>query len=186
MSLVRLLGFRTLTCGCVIGRYRELATSREVSYVEEKGGACEAHGASPQPHDSRTGSRPDARHARFLRNSQLPTPTPKVGPENSWELGIGSWELARIAAVPRFPQPHTTLTSGRATFRFYLGDSLDVLGRLAPGAISTPSSRRRPYNLGIRYRTYDDTLPRGPLPGVDRRMGRPGGARRWRRTGRCS
>ena len=43
MSLVRLLGFRTLTCGCVIGRYRELATSREVSYVEEKGGACEAH-----------------------------------------------------------------------------------------------------------------------------------------------
>ena len=43
MSLVRLLGFRTLNCGCVIGRYRELATSREVSYVEEKGGACEAH-----------------------------------------------------------------------------------------------------------------------------------------------
>jgi hypothetical protein len=43
MSLVRLLGFRTLKCGCVIGRYRELATSREVSYVEEKGGACEAH-----------------------------------------------------------------------------------------------------------------------------------------------
>ena len=44
MSLVRLLGFRTLTCGCVIGRYRELATSREVSYVEEKGLACDTHG----------------------------------------------------------------------------------------------------------------------------------------------
>jgi hypothetical protein len=44
MSLVRLLGFRTLTCGCVIGRYRELATSREVSYVEEKGASCETHG----------------------------------------------------------------------------------------------------------------------------------------------
>jgi hypothetical protein len=43
MSLVRLLGFRTLTCGCVIGRYRELATSREVTYVEEKGGACQSH-----------------------------------------------------------------------------------------------------------------------------------------------
>jgi len=43
MSLVRLLGFRTLTCGCVIGRYRELATSREVTYVEEKGGACDSH-----------------------------------------------------------------------------------------------------------------------------------------------
>ena len=44
MSLVRLLGFRTLACGCVIGRYRELATSREVTYVEEKGAQCEAHG----------------------------------------------------------------------------------------------------------------------------------------------
>jgi hypothetical protein len=44
MSLVRLLGFRTLTCGCVIGRYREVATSREVTYVEEKGPGCELHG----------------------------------------------------------------------------------------------------------------------------------------------
>jgi hypothetical protein len=44
MSLVRLLGFRTLACGCVIGRYRELATSRELAYVEEKGAACETHG----------------------------------------------------------------------------------------------------------------------------------------------
>lgn len=44
MSLVRLLGFRTLTCGCVIGRYRELATSRELTYVEEKGLCCELHG----------------------------------------------------------------------------------------------------------------------------------------------
>ena len=44
MSLVRLLGFRTLTCGCVVGCYRELATSREVFYVEEKGDDCEIHG----------------------------------------------------------------------------------------------------------------------------------------------
>ena len=44
MSLVRLLGFTTLTCGCVVGRYRELATSREVSYVEEKGKGCSSHG----------------------------------------------------------------------------------------------------------------------------------------------
>ena len=44
MSLVRLLGFRTLGCGCVIGRYRELATSREVTYVQEKGQACEVYG----------------------------------------------------------------------------------------------------------------------------------------------
>ena len=40
-SLVRLLGFTTLACGCVTGRYREVATSREITYVEEKGHACE-------------------------------------------------------------------------------------------------------------------------------------------------
>jgi hypothetical protein len=44
MSLVRLLGFRTLTCGCVIGRYREVATSRELTYVEEKGQRCDSYG----------------------------------------------------------------------------------------------------------------------------------------------
>jgi hypothetical protein len=44
MSLVRLLGFTTLTCGCVVGRYREIATSRELAYVEEKGTECHLHG----------------------------------------------------------------------------------------------------------------------------------------------
>ncbi|MBI3401959.1 MAG: hypothetical protein HY048_11105 [Acidobacteria bacterium] len=44
MSLVRLLGFTTLACGCVLGRYREVATSREVTYVEEKGQTCGSHG----------------------------------------------------------------------------------------------------------------------------------------------
>lgn len=43
MSLVRLLGFRTLTCGCVTGHYREVATNREITYVEEKGHTCEHH-----------------------------------------------------------------------------------------------------------------------------------------------
>ena len=44
MSLVRLLGFRTLSCGCVIGQYRELATRRELTYVEEKGAECALYG----------------------------------------------------------------------------------------------------------------------------------------------
>jgi hypothetical protein len=43
MSLVRLLGFTTLSCGCVVGQYREVATSREIAYVEEKGAGCEVH-----------------------------------------------------------------------------------------------------------------------------------------------
>jgi hypothetical protein len=44
MSLVRLLGFVTLNCGCVVGRYRDIASNREVAYVEEKGETCDAHG----------------------------------------------------------------------------------------------------------------------------------------------
>ena len=40
MSLVRLLGFNTLGCGCVSGRYREAASDREITYIEEKGSGC--------------------------------------------------------------------------------------------------------------------------------------------------
>jgi hypothetical protein len=44
MSLVRLIGFCTLPCGCLVGRYREVASARELVYVEEKGGLCTEHG----------------------------------------------------------------------------------------------------------------------------------------------
>ena len=40
MSLVKLLGFTTMQCGCVSGRYREVGTNREITYVEEKGATC--------------------------------------------------------------------------------------------------------------------------------------------------
>lgn len=40
MGLVRLLGFSTLSCGCVAGRYREVTSRREVTYIEEKGPSC--------------------------------------------------------------------------------------------------------------------------------------------------
>jgi len=43
MSVVRILGFSTLSCGCVVGRYRDIASTREVTYVEEKGVGCECH-----------------------------------------------------------------------------------------------------------------------------------------------
>jgi len=42
MSVVRILGFSTLSCGCVVGRYRDVASTREVTYVEEKGMGCES------------------------------------------------------------------------------------------------------------------------------------------------
>jgi hypothetical protein len=44
MSLVRLLGYTSLACGCVTGHYREVATNREITYVEEKGTTCDQHG----------------------------------------------------------------------------------------------------------------------------------------------
>lgn len=44
MSYVRLLEIRTVSCGCTVGRYLEVRTNREVTYVEEKGARCEAHG----------------------------------------------------------------------------------------------------------------------------------------------
>lgn len=43
MSVVRIIGFSTLACGCVVGRYRDIASTREVTYVEEKGVDCESH-----------------------------------------------------------------------------------------------------------------------------------------------
>lgn len=43
MSVVRLLGFATLPCGCVVGRYRDVGSTREVSYIEEKGVGCDSH-----------------------------------------------------------------------------------------------------------------------------------------------
>lgn len=43
MSVVRLLGFTTLSCGCVVGRYRDVGSTREIVYVEEKGVDCDSH-----------------------------------------------------------------------------------------------------------------------------------------------
>ena len=43
MSVVRLLGFSTLACGCVVGRYRDVGSTREIVYVEEKGVGCASH-----------------------------------------------------------------------------------------------------------------------------------------------
>ena len=61
--------------------------------------------------------------------------------------------------VPRFPPAFRTIQAGRATFRFYLGDCVDVLNRLAPHSVDAMVTSP-PYNLGIDYRTYDDTMPR--------------------------
>jgi site-specific DNA-methyltransferase (adenine-specific) len=56
-------------------------------------------------------------------------------------------------------RPHTTITANGATVRFYRADCLDVLEALPDASVSAIVTSP-PYNLGIRYRTYDDTLPR--------------------------
>jgi site-specific DNA-methyltransferase (adenine-specific) len=61
--------------------------------------------------------------------------------------------------VASLPQPHSTFKIGRATFRFYLDDCVDLLGKLPPESIDALVTSP-PYNLGIRYRSYDDTMPR--------------------------
>ena len=48
---------------------------------------------------------------------------------------------------------------GRSTLRFFLGDCLDLLAQLPRRSVSVVVTSP-PYNLGVDYRTYDDTLPR--------------------------
>ena len=62
------------------------------------------------------------------------------------------------APVP-LPRPHTILHARSGTLRFYLGDSLDVLATLPAGDVSVVVTSP-PYNLGVSYRTYQDSLPR--------------------------
>jgi site-specific DNA-methyltransferase (adenine-specific) len=57
------------------------------------------------------------------------------------------------------PRPYATLSSPRASLNFYLGDCLTLLPALAPGSVSAIVTSP-PYNLGVRYRSYSDTLPR--------------------------
>jgi site-specific DNA-methyltransferase (adenine-specific) len=61
--------------------------------------------------------------------------------------------------VPSLPTPHTTLSSGKATLRFFHGDALGILESFDPESLDAIVTSP-PYNLGIRYRTYEDTLPR--------------------------
>jgi site-specific DNA-methyltransferase (adenine-specific) len=63
------------------------------------------------------------------------------------------WKPARL------PKPFSQIETRNGTLRFYLGDCLEMLRSLTPGSISVIVTSP-PYNLGVKYRTYDDTLPR--------------------------
>jgi site-specific DNA-methyltransferase (adenine-specific) len=55
--------------------------------------------------------------------------------------------------------PYATITAGRASLRFFHGDCLTILPDLPAGSLAAIVTSP-PYNLGIRYRSYADTLPR--------------------------
>ena len=60
------------------------------------------------------------------------------------------------------PQPHRPrydLKLGKARLRFFLGDCVSVIPALEPQSIGVVVTSP-PYNLGIKYRSYRDDLPR--------------------------
>jgi site-specific DNA-methyltransferase (adenine-specific) len=57
------------------------------------------------------------------------------------------------------PKPYADLRRGRSRLRFFHGDALQILNTLRAGSVDAIVTSP-PYNLGIRYRTYDDGLPR--------------------------
>jgi site-specific DNA-methyltransferase (adenine-specific) len=57
------------------------------------------------------------------------------------------------------PRPQAVIQTGRSTLSFYHADCLEIIPRLGPGVVSAIVTSP-PYNLGVRYRTYDDTVPR--------------------------
>jgi site-specific DNA-methyltransferase (adenine-specific) len=61
--------------------------------------------------------------------------------------------------VARPERPRFELTVGRARLRLYLGDCLEVLPALDPASVGVVVTSP-PYNLGIKYRSYQDDRPR--------------------------
>jgi len=62
--------------------------------------------------------------------------------------------------VPRaLPKPYAEIERGRTRLRFFHGDAIEILKAFGAGSVDAVVTSP-PYNLGIRYRTYDDGLPR--------------------------
>ena len=57
------------------------------------------------------------------------------------------------------PRPFAAVDTGRAGLTFYLADCLAVFEALPPRSVSIIVTSP-PYNLGVAYKSYDDTLPR--------------------------
>ncbi len=67
--------------------------------------------------------------------------------------------MALALVTRRQLQPRVQFTVGRATLRFYHGDCLSVLPELEAQTVGIVVTSP-PYNLGIKYRSYKDDMPR--------------------------
>jgi site-specific DNA-methyltransferase (adenine-specific) len=67
--------------------------------------------------------------------------------------------MARSGARTATPSVHTTVRTAGSTLSFYQADCLDVFAALPSASISVIVTSP-PYNLGIDYRSYDDSRPR--------------------------
>jgi site-specific DNA-methyltransferase (adenine-specific) len=57
------------------------------------------------------------------------------------------------------PKPYADLGRGRQRLRFFHGDAIELLRKFKPASVDVVVTSP-PYNLGIRYRSYDDGMPR--------------------------
>lgn len=67
--------------------------------------------------------------------------------------------MALALLSPQPAHPRVELTLGRSRLRFYLGDCLTILPALEPASVGVVVTSP-PYNIGIKYRSYQDDLPR--------------------------
>ena len=67
--------------------------------------------------------------------------------------------MALALVSPRPIRPRYEFTIGKSRLKFYLGDCLDVLPTLEPRSVSVVVTSP-PYNLGVKYRSYLDDIPR--------------------------
>ena len=64
-----------------------------------------------------------------------------------------------MRCLASLPSPFGAVPGGATTRAFFHGDCLDLLARLEPDSVDVVVTSP-PYNLGIRYRSCDDALPR--------------------------
>src|SRR5688572_5689791 len=67
--------------------------------------------------------------------------------------------MALALVSPRPLRPRFELTVGKSRIRLFHGDCLDVLAELEPASVGVVVTSP-PYNLGIKYRSYRDDMPR--------------------------